>query len=95
MGEDVAEIAVAVRPAWRRAGLATVLILLLARAAAEGGIHTFSASYLADNRPVAALVQEAGELGTLVIEQGFAEFSLALDRQPPATGPPKGLVEDV
>ena len=95
IGEDVAEIAVAVRPAWRRAGLATVLILLLAKAAAERGIHTFSASYLAENRPIAALVQDAGELGTQVIEQGFAEFSLALDRQPPATGPAKGPAEDV
>lgn len=75
-------------------GLATVLILLLAKAAAERGIHTFSASYFADNRPIAALVQDAGELGTQVIEQGFAEFSLALDRQPPATGPAKRPAED-
>ncbi len=89
-GEDVAEIAVAVRPAWRRAGLASVLILLLAKAAAERGIHTFSASYLAENRPITALVQDAGELGTQVIELGFAEFSLALDRQAPqATAPAK------
>ncbi len=95
MGEGVAEIAVAARPAWRRAGLATVLILLLAKAAAERGIHTFSASYLADNRPIAALVQDAGELGTQVIEQGFAEFSLALDRQAPAPGPAKRPAEDV
>lgn len=95
MGEGVAEIAVAVRPAWRRAGLATVLILLLAKSAAERGMHTFSASYLADNRPIAALVQDAGELGTQVIEQGFAEFSLTLDRQAPATGPAKRPAEDV
>ena len=93
-GEGVAEIAVAVRPAWRRAGLATVLILLLAKAATERGIHTFSATYLAGNQPIAALVQDAGDLGTQVIEQGFAEFSLALDRQPPATGPPKTPAQD-
>jgi GNAT superfamily N-acetyltransferase len=43
-GEDVAEIAVAVRPAWRQVGLGTALILSLAKAAAERGIHTFSAS---------------------------------------------------
>ncbi len=78
-GEGVAEIAVAVRPAWRRAGLATELILLLAQAAAERGIHTFSASYLAENRPVAALVADAGGLGRQVIERGIAEFSLSLD----------------
>ena len=87
-GEGVADIAVAVRPAWRRVGLATTLILLLAKAATERGIHTFSASYLAENRPVAALVKDAGGLGRQVIEQGIAEFSLALEEQAPATGPP-------
>jgi GNAT superfamily N-acetyltransferase len=86
-GEGVAEVAVAVRPEWRRLGLATVLVLLLAKAAAERGIHTFSASYLAENRPVAALVEDAGGLGRQVIEQGIAEFSLALDGRRPATGP--------
>jgi RimJ/RimL family protein N-acetyltransferase len=86
-GEGVADIAVVVSPAWRRAGLATVLVLLLAKAAAERGIHTFSASYLAENRPIATLVREAGGLCTQVIEQGIAEFSLALDRQVPATSP--------
>jgi RimJ/RimL family protein N-acetyltransferase len=86
-GESVAELAVVVRPEWRRLGLATVLVLLLAKAAAERGIHTFSASYLAENRPVAALVEDAGGLGRQVIKQGIAEFSLALDGRRPATGP--------
>ena len=85
--EGVAEIAVAVRPAWRRAGLGTVLILCLAKAAAERGIHTFSASYLAENRPVAALVEDADGLGRQVIKQGIAEFSLALAPQRPAKHP--------
>ena len=40
-----------VTPAWRRADLATVLLLLFAKAAAERGIHTFTASYLADTGP--------------------------------------------
>jgi GNAT superfamily N-acetyltransferase len=86
-GEGVAEIAVAVRPAWRRVGLGTALILCLAKAAAERGIHTFSASYLADNRPVAALVEDADGLGRQVIKQGIAEFSLALAPQRPAKHP--------
>jgi len=77
-GEGVAEIAVVVRPGWRRAGLGTRLILLLARAAAERGVRTFRASYLAENRPVAALVEDAGGLGRQVIKQGIAEYSLAL-----------------
>ena len=86
-GEGVAEIAVVVRPEWRRAGLGTLLILVLAKAAAERGVHTFSASYLAENRPVAALVEDAGGLIRQVTEQGIAEFSLTLDGSQPATGP--------
>jgi GNAT superfamily N-acetyltransferase len=87
-GKGVAEIAVVVRPEWRRVGLGTLLILVLAKAAAERGVHTFSASYLAENRPVAALVEDAGGLIRQVIEQGIAEFSLTLDRPQPGTGPP-------
>jgi RimJ/RimL family protein N-acetyltransferase len=86
--EGVADIAVVVRPAWRRVGLATALVLLLAKAAVERGIHTFSASYLAENRPVAALVEDAHGLGRQVIKQGIAEFSLALGPPGPGTGPP-------
>ena len=56
-GDGVAEIAIVVAPAWRRAGLAGVLVQLLAEAAADRGIHTFIASYLAENRPVAALLR--------------------------------------
>ena len=85
-GEGVAEIAVVVRPEWRRAGLGTLLILVLAKAAAERGVHTFSAAYLAENRPVAALVEDAGGLIRQVIEQGIAEFSLTLDGSQPVTG---------
>jgi RimJ/RimL family protein N-acetyltransferase len=55
-----AEVAVAVDPAWRRAGLATVLVELLAEAALGRGIHTFSAYYLAENRPMSALLRRAG-----------------------------------
>jgi GNAT superfamily N-acetyltransferase len=86
-GEGVAEIAVAVRPGWRRAGLGTVLVLCLAKAAAERGVHTFSASYLAENQPVAALVEDAGGLGRQVIKRGVAEVSLGLAPQRPAKDP--------
>jgi GNAT superfamily N-acetyltransferase len=79
-GDGVAEIALVVAPAWRRAGLAGVLVQLLAEAAADRGIHTFMASYLAENRPVAALLRDAGELSTQRIEQGIAECSVALDQ---------------
>jgi GNAT superfamily N-acetyltransferase len=88
-GEGLAEIAVVVTPAWRRIGLATVLILYLAKAAVERGIHTFSAFYLAENRPIAALVEDAAGLGRQIIEDGIAEFSLALDNH----GPPPAHAE--
>jgi len=60
VGNWVAEVAVAVAPAWRGAGPATELIQLLAQAAAERGIHAFTGTYLAGNRPVAALTSDAG-----------------------------------
>ena len=71
-GPGTAEFAVVVAPAWRRAGLATVLILLLAKAAAERDMHTISACYLAGNRPIAALIQDAGALARQVIKQGIS-----------------------
>jgi RimJ/RimL family protein N-acetyltransferase len=82
-GPGTAEVAVAVTPAWRRAGLATELIALLAQAALERGIVTFTASYYAGNRPVAALVEDAGGLGRKVIKQGIAEFTVALGHHDP------------
>jgi len=87
-GEGVADVAVVVRPEWRRVGLATALVLLLATAAVEHGVHTFRAAYLAENRPVAALVEDTSGLSRQVIKQGIAEFSLALDRQRHASGLP-------
>ena len=78
--EGTAEVAVAVDPAWRRVGLATALIEMLAEAALDRGIHTFSAYYLAENRPVSALLTFAGSDGKQTIKAGFAEAAVALDR---------------
>ena len=78
-GDGTAEVALVVSPAWRHAGLATTLISLLAQAALERGVVTFTASYLAGNRPVAALAGHADGLRKKVIEQGVAEFSIALE----------------
>jgi RimJ/RimL family protein N-acetyltransferase len=75
----VAEIAVAVDPAWRRVGLATALVDLLAEAALDRGIHTFHATYQAQNRPVAALRAHARDAGTRVIRDGVGEFGVELD----------------
>ncbi|MGA5299564.1 GNAT family N-acetyltransferase [Nucisporomicrobium flavum] len=75
-----ADVAVVVDPGWRGAGLATVLMELLAEAALDRGIHTFSAYYLAENRPVAALLDHIGGSGRRTIREGFAEAAVALDR---------------
>jgi RimJ/RimL family protein N-acetyltransferase len=74
-----AEVAVAVDPAWRRVGLATILVELLAEAALDRGIHSFSAYYLAENRPVRALLDLAGG-GRQIIRAGFADAAVPLDR---------------
>ncbi|MBE1494013.1 GNAT superfamily N-acetyltransferase [Amycolatopsis lexingtonensis] len=73
----VAEVAVAVDPAWRRAGLATALVRMLAEAAVAHGFTRFTATYLADNIPVEELLDEAG--GKPVIAHGIAEAVVALD----------------
>lgn len=78
--DGAAEIAVTVVPAWRGVGLATVLVEMLAEAALDRGIHTFSAYYLAENRPVAALLDHVGNAGRQIIKEGFAEAAVALDR---------------
>ncbi|GGN84789.1 hypothetical protein GCM10010112_64450 [Actinoplanes lobatus] len=75
-----AEVAVAVTPSWRRAGLATALVEVLAEAALDRGIRTFSAFYLAENRPVTALLDLAGDRRRGSVHEGFAEAAVALDR---------------
>ncbi len=54
--DGTADVAIAVTPGWRDAGLATELLRMLAQAASERGIHTFTGTYLAENRPVTALI---------------------------------------
>ena len=84
-GQDgTADVAIAVTPGWRDAGLATELLRMLAQAASERGIHTFTGTYLADNRPVTALINEADEPASQVTSRGIAEFSVPL---PPDRGP--------
>lgn len=77
----VADVAVVVDPAWRRVGLATALVELLAHAALERGIHEFSANYLAENQPVSALLALGDGGGRRRIRQGFAEAVVALHRE--------------
>ena len=76
VADGVAEVAVVVDPGWRRVGLATALVHLLGEAALARGISTFTASFLVDNQPVAALVADAG--GASFIADGIAHLEVAL-----------------
>ena len=79
--DGAAEVAVAVDPAWRRVGLATALIEMLAQAALDRGIREFSAIYLAENRPIAALLATIGAIGRQRIREGIAEVAVELERE--------------
>jgi GNAT superfamily N-acetyltransferase len=72
----VADVAVAVAPEWRRVGLATALVGLLARRAQECGITDFTALFLASNRPVTELAHEGH--ARVVIAEGIAQLHAAL-----------------
>lgn len=72
-----AEVAVAVDPAWRRAGLATVLVQMLAQRALECGIDGFTAIFLSQNRPVAELARDAH--ARVFVADGTSRLEVALD----------------
>jgi RimJ/RimL family protein N-acetyltransferase len=82
--DGTADVAIAVTPGWRDLGLAGELIRMLAQAASEGGIHTFIGTYLAENRPVTALINTADEHTNQVTSRGISEFSVVLP--PPDRG---------
>jgi GNAT superfamily N-acetyltransferase len=79
-GKRVAEIAIAVAPAWRRVGLASALLHMLGLAALERGFDRFTAVYSADNRPVAELLDYAR--GRKVLAEGVAEAEVRLRDHP-------------
>jgi RimJ/RimL family protein N-acetyltransferase len=58
--QDQAEIALVVKPAWRRVGLASALLRLLTEAARARGIQRLIAWYLWDNQAMAALLAQSG-----------------------------------
>jgi GNAT superfamily N-acetyltransferase len=75
-GTSPAEIAVAVAPEWRRAGLATALVALLARRAQDCAITHFTAVFFAQNLPVMELAR-AGN-ARVAIARGTAELEAPL-----------------
>ena len=75
-GSVAADLAVAVRPEWRRVGLATALVELLARRAQECDITEFTALFMAENRPVTKLALDANT--SVVIAEGIAQMHATL-----------------
>ena len=75
-GSALAELAIAVAPQWRRAGLATALVEILARRALECSITDFTAMFLADNRPVTELAHDGH--ARVVVAEGVAQLQAAL-----------------
>jgi GNAT superfamily N-acetyltransferase len=76
-GKVSAEIAVAVDRAWRRVGLATGLVRLLAERAHECGINSFTALFFSDNRPVVELAHDV-HARVFVVDEG-SRLEIPLD----------------
>jgi GNAT superfamily N-acetyltransferase len=76
--DGTADVAITVIPGWRGVGLASELLRMLAQAASERGIHTFTGMYLADNTPVAALINAMDEPANQATSRGITEFSVPL-----------------
>ena len=77
-GETCAEIAVAVDPGWRQAGLATAMLHLLAEAALANGIDRFAVEYLADNVDVTAILRASKLPVDLRQQNGVAQAEIDL-----------------
>lgn len=80
---DDVEGAIVVKPAYRRQGVAALLLNRLVRIAADQGYRTMSASYLVENRGAAALLASCG-FEPPIIEGDVANTVLHLIPVPPA-----------
>ena len=86
-GEDIAEAAVVVDPAWRRVGLGIQLLSLLRDAALMRGIRRFWATFLGENVAVQGLLRRCGLPHTITISGGMAEVTIDLAPLPGTTPP--------
>jgi RimJ/RimL family protein N-acetyltransferase len=86
-GAGEAEVAVTVKPEYRRKGIATLLFGLLEEAAASHGMRRLYANYLGANEPAEALMAKCGytnveyDGGVATVVKDLANF-----RSPPASG---------
>ncbi|HZC70747.1 MAG TPA: GNAT family N-acetyltransferase [Jatrophihabitans sp.] len=83
-GKVAAELAIVVDPAWRRAGLATLLVALLSQRAHECGIDRFTAIFFSQNRPVVELARAVR--ARVTVTNGTSQLEIALGDAPIAGG---------
>ena len=76
-GESLAEVAVVVKPAWRKLGLATAMFDLLEDAAVERGLAEFEALYLPGNHAIERVLEKRG-FGGVSVESGVARVTKPL-----------------
>ena len=84
-GDDLAEIAVVVKPEWRRVGLATAMFDLLEDAALERGVTQFEALYLPDNHAIERVLEKRG-FGGVSVDSGVARVTKTLRRSAQTAG---------
>ena len=75
---SLAEVAVAVDDEWQGRGLGTVLLHDLAARAREEGIKRFSASVLAENKPMIGAFHKLGEVRVSGRDTGVVELLIEL-----------------
>ena len=75
---SLAEVAVAVDDEWQGRGLGTVLLHDLAARAREEGIKRFSASVLAENKPMIGAFHKLGEVRVTGRDTGVVELLIEL-----------------
>jgi RimJ/RimL family protein N-acetyltransferase len=75
---DTAEVAVVVEDAWQRKGLATRMLSALGDSAAASGIHRFSLTMQADNRPALSLLRRFAAETELLLSHGVYETTVTI-----------------
>lgn len=76
-GDHLAEIAIVVKPEYRKQGLATEMFAILEDAARERGIQQFEALYLPDNHAIERVLRKRG-FGGVTVESGVARVTKVL-----------------
>ena len=80
-GDRLAEVAVVVKPEWRKLGLATAMFDILETAALERGIAEFEALYLPDNHAIERVLHKRG-FGGVTVDSGVGRVTKRLGQKP-------------